>query len=316
MQIPFFTQLKKGQRFLIAGAGGGYDFVHGIPLYLYITETLKKEAILANFSFTQLDKSQSEEIYHGTYKITPDSASLHYFPEKLVSQWFQHQYQQQPPIYAFDYDLGVQKLRHAYNHLIAQHQIDTILLIDGGTDSIIFGDEKGLGTIVEDANSMVAVAGSNAPHKYIAAIGFGCDHFHGVNHYNFLENVATLIKDKGYLGAFSLTESMPEGAAYLSMTNYLNQHNPNASIVNNSIAGAMEGEFGNVHRTNRTEEDELFINPLMPLYWTFTLQSVVNRMIFAPALEKCETIKDVIYQIRMHKLDLRNFSRHRQAIPL
>ena len=98
MQIPFFTQLQKGQRFLIAGAGGGYDFVHGIPLYLHITETLKKEAILANFSFTQLDKSQSQEVCHGTYKITPQSASLHYFPEKLVSQWFAHQYQQQPPI--------------------------------------------------------------------------------------------------------------------------------------------------------------------------------------------------------------------------
>ncbi len=316
MKIPFFSALEKGERFLIAGAGGGFDFVHGIPLYLYITQTLKKEAILANFSFTMLEHSQSEEVCHGTFKITRNAGDLDYFPEKLVAQWLWQQYQQETAVYAFDYELGVQKLRHAYNHLIEKYQIDTVLLIDGGTDSIIFGDEKGLGTIVEDANSMVAAMGCNAPNKYIAAIGFGCDHFHGVNHYNFLENVATLIRDKGYLGAFSLTETMPEGAAYLSMTNYLNEHNRNASIVNNSIAGAMEGEFGNVHRTNRTQEDELFINPLMSLYWTFTLQSVVERMIFAPSLEKCETIKDVIYQIRMHKLDLRNCSRHRQPIPL
>ncbi len=32
MKVPFFTELEEGERFLIAGAGGGFDFVHGILL--------------------------------------------------------------------------------------------------------------------------------------------------------------------------------------------------------------------------------------------------------------------------------------------
>ena len=37
-----------------------------------------------------------------------------------------------------------------------RHEIDLVLLIDGGTDSLIFGDEPGLGTVVEDAVSTIA----------------------------------------------------------------------------------------------------------------------------------------------------------------
>ena len=308
--------MDRGERFLIAGAGGGFDFVQGIPLYLYITQTLKKEAVLANYSFSAVDETDCKIECFGTYEVTKDASALDYFPEKLVAGWLWDTYQINCPVYTFKYGTGVLPLRRAYNHLIEKYQIDTLLLVDGGTDSVIFGDEKGLGTIVEDANSMVAAAKTYAPYKYLAAIGFGIDHFHGVSHYNFLENVATLIKDNGYLGAFSLTQDMEEGRQFLALTDYLNKNNSERSIVNNSIASALEGDFGDIHRTDRTRENALFINPLMPLYWTFSLESIVNRMLFAPALEDCNTITEVINKIRKHKLLRENKHRHCQPIPL
>ncbi|WP_434777790.1 DUF1152 domain-containing protein [Neisseria sp. Ec49-e6-T10] len=319
MKIPFWNALEKGERFLMVGAGGGFDFVHGIPLYLYITRVLKKEVVLANYSFcsfSDLEKSQSQRVFYGTYKVTKDAINLDYFPEKYTSEWFWENDQVNIPIYTFYYGLGVQPLRRAYNYLIEEYQVDSLVLVDGGTDSIIFGDERGLGTIVEDANSMVAAAKTDVPNKYLVSIGFGVDHFHGVNHYNFLENVSTLIKEDGYLGTFSLTQDMPEGKRYLALIHYLNEKNNRQSIVANSIAGALEGDFGNIHRTSLTQDSELFINPLMSLYWTFSLEQVISRMIFASELEDCETIRDVVNQIRIHKLDRNNQYRYSQSIPL
>lgn len=316
MQIPFFTELNKGQRFLIVGAGGGYDITHGVPLYLYLTKVLGKDAVLANFSFSMLARSGAKQVFDGVYQVTRQAGELDYFPEKNICQWFWDSAQQDINIYALDYEMGVQPLRAAYNYLIEQYQIDTLLLVDGGTDSIIFGDEKGLGTIVEDANSMVAAVGSNALNKYIAAIGFGIDHFHGVNHYNFLENVATLIEHNGYLGAFSLTKEMHEGHQYLALVDYLNKCTNRPSIVANSVADALKGRFGDVHHSDRTEGCELFINPLMPLYWTFHLKAVIDQMAFAQALENTLSINDVITCIQKHKVYRNGKCRHSQAIPL
>ena len=72
--------MDRGERFLIAGAGGGFDFVQGIPLYLYITQTLKKEAVLANYSFSAVDETDCKIECFGTYEVTKDASALDYFP--------------------------------------------------------------------------------------------------------------------------------------------------------------------------------------------------------------------------------------------
>jgi len=78
------------------------------------------------------------------------------------------------------------------------------VLIDGGTDSIMFGDEEGLGTPIEDVISMSAVHQTGIKKQYLLNLGFGVDHYHGVSHFRYLENVATLSREGAYLGAFHL----------------------------------------------------------------------------------------------------------------
>lgn len=316
MQIPFFNQLIKGKRFLIAGAGGSYDVVHGIPFYLYLTKTLNKQVTLANFSFTNLTKSQSNEVFNGTYQVTKDSAELDFFPERQLACWLWDSHSLSVPIYAFSYELGVQQLRKAYNHLIAEYDIDTILLIDGGTDSILFGDEECLGTITEEANSMVAVFKANAPNKYLLATGFGVDHIHGISHYNCLENIATLIKDDGFLGSFSLTKDMEEGKQYLALTKYLNTNNLKPSLTNHCIASALTGNFGDTQYSKKMLGCELFINPLMTFYWTFNLVNMVKHMEFSDLIEDTQSIQDVANKLQLHKIYKNGKYRYRQALPL
>lgn len=209
-KVPLFEELKDSKSILIAGAGGGFDIYNGIPLYFNLKKQGKK-VILANFSFTWLVETTSEEVFPFCYKIKnedKDLSSRNYFPESYLKKWM-HLQGETVEIYAFE-RTGVKPLTKVYQYLIKEHSIDTILLVDGGTDSLMFGDEDGLGTPQEDMCSMAAVHLTNIQKKYLVCIGFGIDHFHGVSHFRFLENVAEIAKDGGYLGLFQMTKEMEE----------------------------------------------------------------------------------------------------------
>ncbi|MEU5950295.1 DUF1152 domain-containing protein [Micromonospora sp. NPDC047465] len=116
-------------------------------------------------------------------------------------------------MYAFP-PLGVQPLRAAYRYLVEQLNIDAVVLVDGGTDVLLRGDETDLGTPVEDISSLAAVAALDVPVKLVTSLGFGIDAYDGVNHVQVLENLAALDRDGGYLGALSIPGSSPEAALY------------------------------------------------------------------------------------------------------
>ena len=229
--IPFLDRLEQANNVLIAGCGG-------------------------------------ERINPTTWRVDRTAAEIPYFPERWLGEWLAR-HERTAPIYAFAKS-GVRPLAAAYRWIIEQHHIDLVVLVDGGTDSILFGDEPGLGTVVEDAVSIIAANSATEGQALLAAIGFGIDHFHGVSHHAFLENVARLTSDGGFLGAFSLSPGTAEAAAFLDLVDYANQRQPmHPSIVCNSIASALRGEFGNYHATNRTSGSDLFVNPLMSQYWAF-----------------------------------------------
>lgn len=249
---------------LLAGAGGGFDIYCGLPLYHWLT-TRGKTVHLANLSFSPCIKAP-------LVKVEPGICSEKYFPEKHLANFIKQ------PIYAIEND-GPAKVSWAYEQLVAELKPDTLLLIDGGTDIIMRGDEEDLGTPEEDISSLLAAYDSDIPFKYLLCLGFGIDAFHGVCHAHFLENVADLIRDGGYLGAWSLMDSTPEFRLLQEAYEYTSRIQ-RSSIVNSSIIAAVEGRFGNYHSTARTEGSELFISPLMSLYWAFHLDHVARRNLY------------------------------------
>ena len=151
-------------------------------------------------------------------------------------------------IYAFD-KLGVTPIREGYAHLVQALGLDAIVLLDGGTDVLLGGDEAGLGTPAEDMASLAAVAAMNVPTRIVACVGFGVDAYHGVCHANWLENVAALTADGAFLGATALLERMPEVRIYLDAVNSADlATSRQPSIVNGSIVSSIEGRFGDYHR--------------------------------------------------------------------
>ena len=297
--IPFLERLNKAQNVLIAGCGGGFDVYAGIPIATYLWQR-GASVTLANLSFSNLWDSCAERFDPITWCIEPNAGELPYFPEKWLVEWLARR-GQSTPVYGFAKS-GAAPLSAAYNALLDMRDFDLVLLMDGGTDGLIFGDEPGLGTIVEDAVSIVAAFKAAENRAVLVSLGFGIDQFHGISHYTFLENAALLSRDGGYLGGFSLVGGTPEADAFLDLVAYANQRQPRyRSIVCNSIASAINGEFGDYHATDRTGGTELFINPLMTQYWAFSIDRIVSRMKYATALAETRTFEEasaVIEQVR------------------
>jgi hypothetical protein len=310
LRLP--SAIENSQRILVAGAGGGFDVYAGLPIYERL-RLLGKKVFLANLSFVPLGTTNAQGLTRALYVVEPTTTGQDvYFPERTLAQFLSRR-GETVRVYAFE-KLGVAPLREGYAHLVQSLGLDAIVLVDGGTDILLRGDEAGLGTPSEDMASLAAVAAMNVPTRVVACVGFGVDTYHGVCHANWLENVAALTAEGAFLGATALLEQMPEVRLYLDAVNAADITTPQRpSIVNGSIVSAIEGHFGDYHRNPRTQSSNLFINPLMSLLWAFDLAAVAQRNLYLGRLRETATIRDVHLAIEYFRETVR--CRPWEAIP-
>lgn len=295
---PLLDEIKPGARVLLAGAGGGFDIFCGLPLYFALREA-GHFVQLANLTFSNIRRSP-DQLHPDLIEVTAQSSSPGaYFPEKYLCEWFLSGRGEHISIFCFD-KTGVEPLAEAYQLLVERLQIDTLVLIDGGTDSLMFGDEADLGTPEEDMLSIAAARQlQKVPTKLLVCLGFGVDAYHGICHAHFLENVATLTAAGGFLGTMSLLPSMPAFRLYAEACEAVFKAMPHhPSIVNTSIVSAVEGLYGDHHRTQRTQGSTLWINPLMGVYWGFALEEVAKRVLYLDLLARTRSIVEVMMIIR------------------
>ncbi|SOB84472.1 DUF1152 domain-containing protein [Streptomyces sp. 1331.2] len=294
LQPPLITRLLAAERILIAGAGGGFDVYAGLPIALAL-RAAGKEVHLANLSFTHLYGLPADVWAEPDLAmIRPDTAApAGYFPERTLARWLQL-HGMPDTVWAFPTE-GVQPLRDAYRALVGRLGVDAVLLVDGGTDILMRGDEAGLGTPEEDMASLAAVAGlTEVPERLVACLGFGIDAHHGVNHTLVLENLAALDRAGGYLGAFSIPRDSREAVLYLDAVEHARAAFPeHPSIVNGSVAAALRGEFGNVRFTERTKDSELFVNPLMAMYFGVTVEALAAENRYLDRLENTVVMRQI-----------------------
>lgn len=315
LTTPLLDQLQRAGRVLIAGAGGGFDVFSGLPLSFALRDA-GKAVFLANLSFSFLPPG-GERLSPAVLTVTADTPLLvPYFPERHLVDWFATQ-GEAVPVYAFE-RVGVRPLRAAYQALVAHLQIDTLVLVDGGTDSLMRGDEAGLGTPGEDMASIVAASALVLPQKLLVCMGFGVDSYHGVGNAETLAAIADFTRRGAFLGAISLLESMPVVQRYRAATDFVCARMPgDESIVCTSILAALAGHHGNHHPTMRTFGSTLWINPLMPLAWGVQLDAVAERLLYRDALRDTETFEDVRRAIMAFRQDLTSIKaiRPRQHLP-
>ena len=316
MEIPrIFQILKPHRNILVAGCGGGYDVLSGLPLYFNLKKQ-GKEVYLANLSFSSLNQLTNKFYCTNCVKVNSQlqlkvKNNPSYFPEYYLSKWFKEKWHEEVSIYSFYREIGVKELTTTYKRIIAEHKIDAIVLVDGGTDSVTFGNEKLMGTPAEDHCSMAAVNAVSGVVKILACLGFGVDTFHGISHGLFLENTAKLEQVDGYLGCFSLSKTTTECQLYIEAYQAVAAHMQD-SIVCTSIISAVQGYFGDHQVTKRTAGSELFINPLMSIYWTYSLDKVMEQIPYVPKLMNTKSMNEVGLVIQEHH----SKQKHRERIQL
>lgn len=301
---PLFAALAPARDILIAGAGGGFDVYAGLPLALAL-QARGARVHLASLSFSQLELMDREAwVAEHVAAVGPDTASPDwYFPERTLARWLSAQ-GLPSTVYAFP-PLGVQPLRDAYRYLVEHHDIDAVVLVDGGTDVLLRGDESDLGTPVEDITSVAAVAGLDVPVKLVCSLGFGIDAHDGVNHVQVLENLAALDRAGGYLGALSIPRSSREAVLYRDAVADAQAATPQRpSIVQGQIAAATDGAFGDVRFTDRTSAGALFVNPLMAVYFTVDLDLLAGRCLYLDRIEHTVGRRQVISRIQAFRDEL------------
>lgn len=297
LRLPFATELDQAESILVAGAGGGFDIFSGLPLYFGLRAAGKK-VYLGNLSFSHLEGATGRRLAPAVLEVTADavSATGSYFPELYLCRWFRSQ-GEEVPVYAFE-RTGFVPVAEGYRALAAHLNLDTVILVDGGTDSLMRGDEAGLGTPEEDMVSIAAADELAVARKYLVCLGFGVDSFHGVCHAHGLEAIAELTQQGAFLGAFTLLRDMPEVQRYLDAVAAVHQAMPSfPSIVCSSIGSALAGHYGDHHCTSRTRGSVLWINPLMTMYWCFKLAPVARRLLYLDDIKQTRSAWDVIVAI-------------------
>ena len=254
-----------------------------------------KTVHLANLSSGALGFCDAENPAPALWRITAQTAATQYFPEMHLSRWLTDRYGE-TPVFAIEPG-GARPVSAAYEWLARTLKPDALVLVDGGTDSLMRGDEAGLATPEGDAVSLLAAnALANVPRKLLVCLGFGIDAHGGVCHAHFLENVAALSRDNSYLGAWSLPYDSEEFQLYREACEFTFARLPKMpSIVNTSIIAAVAGSFGDIHPTKRTEGSGFFINPLMALYWSFRIDGMVRRSLYLDQITDTNTAQEVAF---------------------
>lgn len=312
---PMLHQLRNCERVLVVGAGGGCDFLSGLPVAFALRER-GKTVFLANLTYTAIARTTARPLAPGVFEARADSTGPRtYFPEKDLARWLHRRGYPDDRVFMIQKS-GTRQVKAAYAWLAAELELDGLVLVDGGTDLLMTGDEAGLGRPVEDITSLLAARAVDVPVKLAACVGFGIDTPHGVCHAHFLENVAALARTGNYHGVTALLPGVAAVDAWLEAVAWVQEHTPaRESVVCASITDAARGEFGNHHSLERTRSagTELFINPLMSMLWSFDLDAVADRVRYRDRIEQSATPFEVAAAIEAFRD--RNPLRPRRSIP-
>lgn len=292
LNLPILDKLNHSEHILIAGMGGGYDVFSGLPIYFELKK-LGFDVHLANFSFSDIDAlTEGEALTDTLVGVTIDIEGIFdYFPEYFLAQWFYDSLNEFVTIWSF-HKTGVRPLVQNYKALIKHLGIDTIILIDGGIDSLMVGDEPEPGTILEDTISLCAMNELfTVRTRLMATIGLGVEF--EVEYPYLFQNIANLTKFDAFVGSCSLTKQMDVYRLFEESIFFVFDQQPKyPSIICSSIVSAVRGEYGDFHLVKRTEGNNLRISPLMSIYWFYDAVKVAQQNQLLPKLRLTYTIDD------------------------
>jgi hypothetical protein len=220
-----------------------------------------------------------------------------------LSQWFFAERNEDVLIWCFE-KTGASQLIKNYRELIKHLEIDCIILIDGGIDSLMRGDEPEVGTLFEDTLSLLAVSEMvTVPKRLLACLGLGAEYEIGYAH--LFENIAHLTKIGAFKGTCSLTSAMKSYQQYKDAVLHVFDQQPKfPSVICSSVISAVSGEYGDFHYVKRTHGSDLHISPLMPMYWFFDAPTVAKQSLVLLSMRLSYSVDDAWSKMQKKRSEL------------
>lgn len=288
---------------LLAGCGGGFDFVHGMLLVPELAR-LGKRVVIGSYSFGEPEAigGDAPVVFDDdgviARRITPASvAPPHYGPEVHVASFLDERLPAGAPHAVYAYyarSFTVPRLTRLYAQLVREHAVDLIVIVDGGSDSLMRGDEEGLGDPIEDCVSVTTVAGLTGVDRLLLTVGLGADRYNHVSDAASLRAVAELTAAGGFLGAVAFTPDDLAFRFYRDCLDHLDARQEFRSVLAGAIVTAGEGHHGRdvvpPRLASRVRPGELFLWPLMPVLWGFDPVRVAERSLMSSWIRDQPTV--------------------------
>ncbi len=300
------VHLGGARRVLLAGCGGGYDVLGAIPL----AHQLRARGLaveLASFSFSYLNALEAprDERHPNLYAVGARAATEHaYCPEAWLARWLDEELGGSNVVWSFE-KTGVRPLERAYRALVEQLAIDAIVLVDGGIDAVLRGDETSLGTPAEDLTSLAAATGVPDIPIALACVGMSAELRDGIAHAQVFERMSELARAGAYLGASALIPGTAACDAYVRAVEYVfaGQMHQKRSHVHSVVTRSLGGEFG-------AKAPHVWLSPLASMYWYFDARAAAATHVFLEDLRFTEGIWDVAQRIASARtrIDIRGHS--------
>lgn len=305
-------RLPTAKRILLAGCGGGYDILGAVPL-VHELRARGIEVHFASLSFCYLnglDLARQDPDHPNLYGVTAAAATeKKYCPEAWLAAFFDAEYPTHGPHTVWSFDkTGVRPLAAAYATLASRLSLDAIILIDGGIDAILRGDEISLGTPAEDLTSLAAATSLGLP-TLMACVGLSAELRDGIAHAQVFERMSELARASAYAGASALVPGDPATDVYLRAVEFVfaNQALQKRSHVHHVITRSTRGDFGQ-------NAPHVWLSPLASMYWLFDAQTVARTHLFLDLLRPTDTMWEVVARVEGARMDVK--IRLREAIPL
>lgn len=290
---------------LLAGCGGGFDFVHGMLLVPELVR-LGKTVVIGSYSFGEPAAigGDAPVVFDddGVIARRVTAASVpdpHYGPEIHVCSFLDQRLPATAPhaIYAYyARDFTVPRLTRLYAQLVRAHAVDAVVIVDGGSDSLMRGDEEGLGDPIEDCVSVATVAALPDVERLLVTVGLGADRFNQVSDAASLRAIAELTAAGGFLGALGLAPDDDAFRFYRDCLDHIEARQEFRSVLAGAIVTAGEGHYGHAQvparLATRVRPGELYLWPLMPMLWGFDPVRVAERSLIAGWIRAQTTVAD------------------------
>jgi hypothetical protein len=345
---------------LIIGCGGGFDFTHSLLIIPTILEFGKKFIIVSN-SFTNPSSLREFEVVYKD-KTNPKAVAHHIVPSKITHK------EPLPEGYFVNFleeKLGKDHGNYLYatnacemddvsnneffQILCEKHSIDGIITADGGSDSLMRGDECDIASVYEDYLSMISANDIMKERKdkikfaTLLVFGFGTDRFHGATDASSMRAVAELTRMGGFLGSCSIMPGSKGFELFSDFYQYMAQRMTKRSIVSAMILASAVGQFGptigcdpakvprdmtkipksaaemlQIHENGdnptscgnqRVDDDSIYIWPPMSTIFGFNIQTVLERTVLASSTRRNAKVKFEIAYENRTKMGVENFPR-------